>query len=226
MFKMLSSVRSSATKAATLMAVLCIIALGASACQINISSALTPTLTPTPTSQTDFTSLDDPTATTTATPPVPTEDSGSDSGDADDSDDVCPMISQDEAGEVLGQTVTSITPGTDDDSITGQTLNFCTYLGQGLAVVLSVVDTGSLNLVGPMLNQMVENNQDEDEVPSITEWLGLGDQAFWQTTSHAGGFIVQTGTVVFSLVVGGNVDDPSAYREALLRLGALVVGRF
>jgi hypothetical protein len=213
-------------KGAWLLAVLCVVALGASACQISPStpSNATPTPTRTPTAPVDYSALDEPSA--TATSPDSNQASGSGNGDSDGSDDVCSLISQDEAEEVLGQTVTSITPGVDNDSIAGETINFCTYLGFGQALVLSVVDTGSMDSVGPTIDQELANLEDGDEVPAVIQVLGLGDQAFWATTSHAGSYVVQTGTVVFSLALGGNIDNPADYKDALQRLAGSVAGRF
>jgi hypothetical protein len=53
------------------------------------------------------------------------------------------IITTPEAEAVLGQSVMNITPGPDSGNIPGPTINFCTYLGKDLAVVVSSVDTGS-----------------------------------------------------------------------------------
>jgi hypothetical protein len=225
MFKVFSSIPGRGRQGARLLAILSVIVLGISACQFNSSSSSIPTPTPTATlaegGEPQEIATETPTPVASLMAPA-TDGSGSDDSD---SSDVCSLISTTEAETALGQTVTSITPGTDEDSLTGETLDFCTYLGQDRAVVLSVVDTGSLDLVGPIIDQEVANMGDGEEVPTVLQVLGLGDQAFWATTSHAGEFIVQTGTVVFAVALGGNVGNPADYQDALRTLAELVAGR-
>jgi hypothetical protein len=223
MFKVFSSVPRRGRQGARLFAIMIVVALGISACQLSPSSSSTPTPTTTVVEDVGLEEIPTDTPTPAASLVAPlTDNSGSDDSD---SSDVCSLISTTEAETAPGQPVTSITPGTDEDSITGETLDFCTYLGQDRAVVISMVDTGSLDLVGPMIDQELANMDDGDEVPTVLQVLGLGDQAYWSTTSHAGEYIVQTGTVVFAVALGGNVGNPADYKDALRTLAELVAGR-
>ena len=91
----------SAWKHTWLVSVLCVVALGASACQLTPSnpSNSTPTPTRTPTAPADYSAIDEPTV--TATPLDSSQGSGSGNGNSDGSDDVCSLISEDEASATL-----------------------------------------------------------------------------------------------------------------------------
>jgi len=87
------------------------------------------------------------------TPETPTPSSGG-QGSTDEPDDslpagedpysdvdVCGLATDAQVEVVLGQPITSTTPGAESDSVSGGTLYFCSYVGSGLAVVISWVDT-------------------------------------------------------------------------------------
>ena len=193
-------------------ALVCMVALGASACGGLPSNALTPTPTTLmgilpPDGQSTQTPIDN--------PPSGTADSGK-------VVDICALITQSEAETVLGQPVTATTPGTDTDSNTGATLNFCTYLGKGLALVVSREDLGSPEAASQAIKQNLASDGTSTTVPQAG---GPGDQTYWSTSTHAAEFTVLKGSSVVSVLLGGNIGDPAAHKPALLDLAKSVAGR-
>jgi hypothetical protein len=203
------------------LAALCVIALGVSACQLSPSNSLTPT----PTTLMGSISQDETSTAEAATAEASTQVSGSQNGNSSQPIDACSLITQAEAEAVLGQTVTSITPGIDDSNTFGEMLYFCTFLGQGLAVVISVADMGTPEAARQALNDELASAQADSEVSSVTQVSGLGDQAFWSVAAHAVEYAVATDKHVFGLLLGGNIGDPAEFQAALLSLAESVAGR-
>jgi hypothetical protein len=139
--------------------------------------------------------------------------------------DVCALITQSEAEAVLGQKVISTTPGVDANSIPGETLNFCTYLGSGLAVVVSQVDMGSAQAAGQEMQTQLAKMQADATSTTNSQAGGPGDQIYWSTSSHAASFTVLKGRSVFSVLLGGNIGDPAAYKAGLLKLAESVAAK-
>jgi hypothetical protein len=196
-------------------ALICVIALGASACTGLPSNALTPT----PTTLMGFLPPNGQSTT------IPTEIAAPGTAEAGKAVDICSLISQPEAEAVLGQPVTATTPGTDTDSATGATLNFCTYLGTGLAVVVSREDLGSAEAARQAIKQELAKMLYDSASTTIPQDGGPGDQAYWSTSEHAAQFTVLNGNSVFSVLLGGNIGDPAAHKAALLDLAIAVAAR-
>jgi hypothetical protein len=199
---------------------MCIIALGASACGAIPANALTPTPTTLmgiilPNGQSTEIPTEIPTDSSTQTP-------GADLGNQEDLVDICPMIPPSEAEAVLGQPVTSINPGMDQDGISGGTLYFCTYLGTGMAVVLSLEDVSSTDAAKQLMGQQLVKMLADDASTTSTMEGGLGDQSYWSTSEHAAQFTVVKGNYIFSVLLGGNIGDPAAHKAALLILAEFV----
>jgi hypothetical protein len=140
--------------------------------------------------------------------------------------DVCSLITSTEAEAVLGQPVASIKPGTDTDSISGETINFCTYLGNGLAVVISTVDTGSENAAKDMLKKQLAQMLADDASTTSKEEAGLGDQAYWSVTENAASYTVVKDSHVFIVGLGGNIGVPASHKAPLLTLAKSVESKY
>ena len=204
-------------------ALVCVIALSAAACGGLPANSLTPTPTTLmgvlqPQEQSSGVS-------TRVSTEAPTEISESNNGDTEDLVDICPLITPEEAAAVLGQPVTSINPGIDQDSVSGGTLCFCNYLGTGLAVVISLVDMGSSEDAKQVMGEQLAKMLTDDASTTSTQANGLGDQAYWSTSEHAGQYTVLKGNYIFSVLIGGNVGDPAAYQAALLNLAKILAER-
>ena len=132
--------------------------------------------------------------------------------------DPCRLASDAQVEEVLGQPITSKTPGEDPDSVSGGTLYFCSYVGSGLAVVISVVRTSSPEAAGQALKEELAQMQADDSTATVASQSGIGDQAFWTVTAHAAGYVVAKGWYVLGVALGGNIGDPAAHKAALKTL--------
>jgi hypothetical protein len=215
MFKKFSFFHSIAHKHTRLIVLVCVVALGASACGGLPSNSMTPT----------------PTTLMGVLPPVEqstgvsTEIPTSGNADSGKVVDICSLITKSDAEAVLGQTVTSITPGVDSNNSFGGTLNFCTFLGQGLAVVVSRVDLGSANAAGQAMKQALVKMQSDATSTTTPQLSGPGDQAYWSTSEHAAEFTVLKGNTVFSVLLGGNIGDPAAHKAGLLDLTKSVAAK-
>ncbi len=220
--------RNAISRRSVLASLVCSLALIATACEGTVPSA-----TSTPTSVMGFVA-----AVSTSTPGQAPEVSTPTGGEVgpttapDDSlaigdkqygeVDVCDLATDDQIEVVLGQPITSTTPGEEPDNVSGGTLYFCTYLGSGLAVVISWVETSSPAAAGQALNEELAQMQADEPNASVTSQTGLGDQAFWTVTTQAAGYVVAKGGSVLSVVLGGNIGDPAAHQAALRTLTELV----
>jgi hypothetical protein len=140
--------------------------------------------------------------------------------------DVCAMVSTADVAAVLGSTPIATTPGSDAETYTGVTVNFCTYLGQGVAVVISTSDTSSAQAAAELLQQELAQALVDTPETITTEETGLGDQVFWSIAEKASSYTVQVGASVFSVALGGNVGDPSSHKAALLELAKKITAAY
>jgi len=210
---------------AGLISIVCILALGVSACGAlpsNLADPIAAASTKllgalTPASQ----STETPGGVTPTENPVPaTPATGAPA-------DVCALISATEAQAVLGAPVTSTTPGSEPDSVSGGTLNYCTYMGSGgLALLVSYVDLGSAEKAALTLQAQLAQMLADDSSTTTRQESGISDQVYWSTNSHAAQFTVQKGSVVFAVLLGGNLGDPESHKAALQSLAVSVAAKF
>ena len=138
------------------------------------------------------------------------------------SENVCSLASSADVEPVLGSTPIAATPGSDPDNSTGVTIYFCTYLGQGVAVVISVADTASAQAAAEFNQNQITLMQTETPSTTITQETGLGDALFWNVAEKAASYNVQIGSRVISVGLGGTIGDPASHKEALLDLARKV----
>jgi hypothetical protein len=55
----------------------------------------------------------------------------------------------------------------------------------------------------------------DDSSTTTRQESGIGDQVYWSTNTHAAQFTVQKGSVVFAVMLGGNLGDPESHKAAL-----------
>ena len=133
--------------------------------------------------------------------------------------DACALLTDEEAAALLGGPALSKTPGVDEDQ--GYVLNFCTWLGSGQAIVVSVANTGS---EASSLAYILAGDSDEATLTQEND-LDLGPNAFWTTTEHAAGYDVAYGPNAFSVTIGGQVTATDDLKAQLLKLAKAVAGR-
>ncbi len=210
----------SVLKAITLVAVVTLLMLSNCSPTSNIPPTPSPTSTPTPESaESEPPVLVEPTkeeviTATVEITPEPTEEL--------DEEDVCSLITVDDAETVLGQAVTAITPGAEPDDVTGGTLNYCTYRGSDMAVVITVVGIDSAAVGTDQLHSKLSQMKEEDPETKTQEALGVGDQAYWTVSENAAGYIVLTQSSVFSVVLGGNIGSADSHKNELLTLAQII----
>ena len=204
---------ASAYKNAGWIALVCVIALGASACGAAPANALTPTPT---TLMGNLPLNGQSTGIPTAIPA---------SGTAQPID-VCSLVTQTEAEAVLGQAVTQISPGVDTNTLIGGTGYFCMYRGTDLTVNVEVVDMGSAAAAGQAMQATVAKMMADSTTTTTPQQGGPGEQAYWATSLHAGNFTVLKANYIISVLIGGNVGDPATFKAGLLTLTESVVAKF
>jgi hypothetical protein len=140
--------------------------------------------------------------------------------------DVCAMVSTADVATVLGSDPIATQPGMDTDNETGVTINFCTYLGQGTAVILSTTDPASAEIAKTYLQNELAQQQNNDATSVITEETGVGDQLFWNVATNAASYTVRIGSHVFSIALGGTIGDPASHKAALLELAKKIASAY
>ena len=196
--------------------------LAGSACSGIQGNSATPTSTATPNLQPQLQVTD------TATP-VPlagitsTEDPNSPVKQV--TSKICELITQAEAEAVLNQTVVSITPGADTDEISGKPVSLCNYLGTGLTVLVTLVDTGTPQAAEDELNAVVARAKADNATTVSKQPDELGEHSYWFTAQHAVGFYGTKNQYVFSLILGGNIGEAESHKAALLVLVTTLASR-
>jgi len=137
-------------------------------------------------------------------------------------EDVCSLVTAYDVENVLGQTVISITSGSEPDEVSDSTLNYCTFRGSDMAVVISSVEVENSFIGGDILRATLQSNKDDEPSTVTNEELGVGVKAYWSVSENAGGYTVLTEEHIFSVVLGGNIDNPANHKAALLTLAQIV----
>ena len=205
-----------------LMVLVAVSALILSACGGTKQNSPAPTLTQTPTLEPVGPGGISAVEPTTTPMDLPTEDPNQEPTATVTVEDVCSLVTAYDVENVLGQTVTSITPGAEPDDPSGSTLNYCTYVGSGRAVVISSVEVENSSIGGDVLRSQLQTIKDEEPDTQTHEELGVGVQAFWSVSEHAGEYTVLTEGHVFSVALGGDIGNPVDYKAALLTLAQIV----
>jgi hypothetical protein len=210
------------TNRLSLIVVIAFSVIAFSACSGSIETPPAPTVTPTATIE-PANSGPIPTEESTTIPmDIPTEDPNLEPTATNTVEDVCSLATAFDIQNVLGQTITHMTPGAEPDDVTDSTLNYCTYVGSDKAVVISSVEVENSYIGGDVLRDELQKIQDEEPNTKSNEELGVGIRAFWSTSEHGAEYTVLTETHVFSVALGGNIGSADDHKAALLTLAQIV----
>jgi hypothetical protein len=131
-------------------------------------------------------------------------------------DNICSLASPADVEAVLGQAPIGSKPGSEPDSVSGTTLYFCTYLGNGTALIVSSVNIDSAQAGETMIQSQLAQMNTENPGVVTTEESGLGNKAYWSVADKAASFAVMTNSHVFGVSLGGAIGDPAAVKDKLL----------
>lgn len=139
--------------------------------------------------------------------------------------DVCSLVATADVEAVLGQTVTSVTPGSEPDPTSGATLYSCTYLGNGLALIVSSADLGTAKAASDMMQAQFDTMKSYQPDTVLTEESGVGDKIFWTERENAVAYNVLKGSHLIGVAIGGSIGDPASYKAGLLLLTEIATAK-
>jgi hypothetical protein len=137
--------------------------------------------------------------------------------------DPCAFFTSAEAEPIVGTALIDITPGNDVDEVTGGPLEYCTYKGDDVALVVSFVQSNAVQGSLAWQDQLPNMAQATDSDATVTEIPGLGERSFWGVTEHSAGWFVAKYPYVFALVVGGNIGYSEDYKADLTTLAQKII---
>lgn len=137
--------------------------------------------------------------------------------------DICSLITTAEAEPFVGTALIDVTPGGDIDEVTGSPLDYCTYKGDDIALVISVVKSGAVEGSKEWQDQLLLMAQATDPEAAVTPGSGLGERSYWVVTEESAAWFVAEFPYVFGLAVGGNIGYSEDYKDDLKALAEKVV---
>ncbi|MEP7135249.1 MAG: hypothetical protein ABI904_09980 [Chloroflexota bacterium] len=138
--------------------------------------------------------------------------------------DICSFFTSIDAQPLVGTVEINITPGSEADEITGGTLEYCTYRGEDVALLISLVKSSASKDSPTWQDQLLQMVQSSDPDAVITPAAGIGELAYWVITpAPAVGLWVAKYPYVFGLAVGGNISAPDDYQDGLQSLAQKVL---
>lgn len=176
-----------------------------------------PTSTPTPTavngsSNNSATAIATPAETPSPVAPTPLQNI-----------DPCSILTVADAEPFVGTALIDVKPGSDIDEVTGGPLDFCTYKGDDVALVISLVKSGAAKDSQTWQDQLLEITKASDPEAAITPNSDLGEQSYWVVTEDSAGWFVARFPYVFALAVGGNIGYSEDYKDDLKALAQKVL---
>jgi hypothetical protein len=137
--------------------------------------------------------------------------------------DPCAFFTAADAEPIVGTALIDVKPGNDIDEVTGGPLDYCTYKGDDVALVVSFVKSNTAKDSQDWQNQLPNMAQATDSDATVTEIPGLGERSFWGVTENSAGWFVAKYPYVFALVVGGNIGYSEDYKEDLTALAQKII---
>jgi hypothetical protein len=137
--------------------------------------------------------------------------------------DVCSFFTSTDAESLVGTVEMNITPGSDFDEITGNTLDYCTYKGDDVALVVSLVRSSAAKDSAQWQDQLPEMTNASDPDAVISPTSDIGEKAYWIITQSSVGLSVAKFPYVFILAVGGNIGYPDDYKDDFITLAQKVM---
>jgi len=137
--------------------------------------------------------------------------------------DPCAFFTATDAEPIVGTALIDVKPGNDIDEVTGGPLEYCTFKGDDVALVVSFVKSNAVKDSQEWQDQLPNMAQATDSEAVITKTPGLGERSFWGVTENSAGWFVAKYPYVFALVVGGNIGYSEDYREDLTALAQKIL---
>jgi ABC-type Fe3+-hydroxamate transport system substrate-binding protein len=137
--------------------------------------------------------------------------------------DVCSFFTSADAESIVGTALINITPGSDFDEITGGTLDYCTYKGDDVALVVSIVKSSAPKDSQEWQDQLLEMTKATDPDAAVTPASDIGERSYWVITEDSVGISVARFPYIFILAVGGNIGYSEDYKEDLNTLAQMIV---
>jgi hypothetical protein len=136
--------------------------------------------------------------------------------------DVCGFFTAADAEPIVGTALITVHAGTDVDDATGGVLNYCNYIGDDVALVLSISETASSKDSTEWQDQLLNTANITDPNATSEPSTSTGERAYWVVNEDAAGWYVAKYPYVFALVVGGNIGYAEDYKEDILNLAQRV----
>ena len=155
--------------------------------------------------------------------PTPTEEPNPSAPAPVQNFDVCSFFTAAEAEPIVGTAMIEVTRGSDVDEVTGGPLDYCNYIGDDVALVVSLVKSNAVKDSPEWQGQLLEMTNTSEPDATTEPFPGLGEQAYWAVTEHSAGWFVAKFPYVFALVVGGNIGYSEDYKEDLNTLAQVIV---
>ena len=137
--------------------------------------------------------------------------------------DVCSFFTAADAEPIVGTAMIEVSRGSDVDEVTGGPLDYCNYIGDDVALVVSLVKSNAAKDSPDWQGQLLEMTNTSEPEATTEPFPGLGEQAYWAVTEHSAGWFVAKFPYVFALVVGGNIGYSEDYKEDLNTLAQVIV---
>jgi len=140
--------------------------------------------------------------------------------------DICSFFTSVDAQPLVGSVEINITPGSEADEITGGTLEYCTYRGEDVALMISLATSSAPKDSPTWQDQLLQMVQSSDPEAVISPATGIGELAYWVISpAPAAGLWVAKYPYVFGLAVGGNIGTPDDYKDDLQSLAQKVLNQ-
>jgi len=137
--------------------------------------------------------------------------------------DICGFFTAAEAEPIVGTALIDLTPGTDIDEVTGGPMDYCTYKGDDVALVISLVKSNAAKDSPDWQAQLLNTTDIAQPNSPPAPASDIGEQAYWVVNEDAAGWYVAKYPYIFALVVGGNIGYAEDYKEDIKTLAQKVV---
>ena len=132
--------------------------------------------------------------------------------------DPCGLVGRNDVAAVLGGPVLAATPaGPMRDAATGGRLTMCTYDAAGSSVVVSVSTFATPALASKAASSAYVLGRLEGSGASVSEEGGLGERAFFGSSSAGARWVVLHGAGIVEIAISGSGSKPLASAKGRLR---------
>ena len=140
--------------------------------------------------------------------------------------DPCGLVGRNDVAAVLGGPVLAATPaGPMRDAATGGRLTMCTYDSAAASIVVSVTAFESAALAAKAATREYALGRLEGSGASVSEEGGIGDRAFFGTSSAGARWVALRGTSVVEVAIrSAGSKNPASLKGRLRGLVAAALG--